>query len=131
MKTLIVEDDVTSALVLQGLLARYGECHIAVNGLEGVKAVRMALLTAKPYDFICLDIMMPEMDGQTALKEIRNSERELEASGRYRAKIVMTTAVADKGTVLKAIQDHCDGYLVKPIEKVKLLKELHRLGLLR
>jgi len=131
LKTLIVEDDVASGLVLEGLLARYGECHIAVNGLEGVKAARMALLTGKPYDLICLDIMMPEMDGQTALKEIRNSERELESSGRNRAKIVMTTAVADKNTVLKAIQEHCDGYLVKPIGRVKLLEELHRLNLLR
>jgi len=32
MRTLIVEDDYTSRLLLQSLLSRYGECHIAVNG---------------------------------------------------------------------------------------------------
>ena len=38
MRTLIVEDDFTSRLLLQSLLAQYGECHIAVNGREAVEA---------------------------------------------------------------------------------------------
>lgn len=36
MKTLIVEDDFTSRLFLQTFLARYGKCHIAVNGKQAV-----------------------------------------------------------------------------------------------
>ena len=42
MKTLIVEDDFTSRLLLQASLSAYGECHIAVNGKEAVEAFRTA-----------------------------------------------------------------------------------------
>jgi two-component system chemotaxis response regulator CheY len=42
MRTLIVEDDFTSRLLLQSFLSEYGECHIAVNGREAVAAFRTA-----------------------------------------------------------------------------------------
>ena len=74
MRTLIVEDDFTSRLLLQTFLSRYGECHIAVNGKEAVAAFRAARESGQWYDLICMDIMMPEMDGQTAVKEIRALE---------------------------------------------------------
>ena len=52
MKTLIVEDDFTSRLLLQTFLSRYGECHLAVNGKEAVEAFRMALDNGSPYNLI-------------------------------------------------------------------------------
>ena len=64
MKTLIVEDDFTSRLYLQELLKGYGPTHIAVNGKEAIEATHLALEAGEPYNLICLDIMMPEMDGQ-------------------------------------------------------------------
>jgi two-component system chemotaxis response regulator CheY len=129
MKTLIVEDDFTSRLLLQEILKSYGPSHIAVNGKEAVEAVRLALETGEPYGLICLDIMMPEMDGQQALKEIRALE---EARGIFSsdgAKIVMTTALGDLANVLAAYRSLCDAYLTKPIQKAKLLEELNKLGL--
>ena len=74
MKALIVEDDFTSRLLLQGLLQPFGVCHVCINGKEAVEAFKIALDQKEPYDLVCLDIMMPEMDGQTALKEIRAIE---------------------------------------------------------
>ena len=74
MRTLIVEDDFTSRLLLQSLLAQYGECHIAVNGREAVEAFRSARESGQVYNLICMDIMMPEMDGQTAVNNIRALE---------------------------------------------------------
>jgi two-component system chemotaxis response regulator CheY len=44
MRTLIVEDDFTSRLLLQTFLSRYGECHVAINGKEAVEAVRVKTL---------------------------------------------------------------------------------------
>ena len=128
MKTLIVEDDFTSRLLLQELLKGYGPSHVAVNGREAVEAVGTALKTGEPYDLICLDIMMPEMDGQEALKQIRQME---ERAGHHRVtKIIMTTALADKDNVVEAARSHCDYFLVKPIEKAKLLEELRKLKLI-
>jgi two-component system chemotaxis response regulator CheY len=129
MKTLIVEDDFTSRLLLQKLLAPYGECHTATNGREAVLAFRIATLDGRHYDLVCLDIMMPEMDGQAVLKAVRAAE---EAEGVLvgdGAKVIMTTSLSDKGNVFTAFREMCDGYLVKPIDRTKLLGCLTSLGL--
>jgi two-component system chemotaxis response regulator CheY len=130
MKTLIVEDDFTSRLLLQELLKNYGPSHIAVNGREAVAAVSLALAAGEPYHLICLDIMMPEMDGHTALKEIRASEEAKGIWSTHGAKIVMTTALGDMQNVNAAFGGLCDAYLVKPIDKTKLLETLRRLSLI-
>jgi two-component system, chemotaxis family, chemotaxis protein CheY len=130
MKTLIVEDDFTSRLLLQELLKGFGPSHIAVNGKEAVEAARVARESGAPYDLICLDIMMPEMDGQEALRLIRAQEETKGIIFSHGAKIVMTTAVNDLKNVMAAYSSLCDGYLVKPIEKAKLLAELRKMGLI-
>ncbi len=130
MKTLIVEDDFTSRLLLQELLKIYGPTHIAVNGREAVDAMRLARVSGEPYDLICLDIMMPEMDGQEALSIIRQMEASTGARREHSTRIVMTTALADRANVMKAAQQRCDAFLVKPIEKAKLIEALHRLNLI-
>lgn len=130
MKTLIVEDDFTSRVLLQKLLEGYGTCHFAVNGREAVDATRLAIEEGEPYDLICMDIMMPVMDGQKALGEMRHLEETTVVSGPYRAKIIMTTAVADKTNVIKACEQRCDGFLVKPIQKARLEEYLRKLELI-
>ncbi len=124
MKTLIVEDDFTSRLVLHTFLSRYGECHIAVNGREAVAAFRTALEHGQRYDLVCMDIMMPEMDGREAVKQVRALEEAngiLSTSG---AKIIMTTAVSDITEVARCFEQLCDAYLVKPINLAELLKQV-------
>ena len=130
MKTLIAEDDFVSRLLLQKLMKNYGPVCIAVNGKEAVEAVRKALDTAEPFDLICLDIMMPEMSGQEALKEIRRLEAAAGIPESNRAKIMMTAALADQNNVMDAIRLGCDSYVTKPIQKAKLLEELCRLALI-
>ena len=130
MKTLIAEDDPTSRLLLHEFLKSYGLCHMAVNGKEAVESVRAALEANKPYDLICLDIMMPEMDGQEALREIRRLETAAGIAASNRITIVMTTALSDQENVTDAIRGKCDCFLAKPIHKGKLLHELRKLALI-
>ena len=131
MKTLIVEDDFTSRLLLQELLKSYGPSHIAVNGEEAVEAVNTALESGEHYDLICLDIMMPKMDGHVALRIFRDQEEARGIRSSEGAKIVMTTALSDIQSVMEAYRNLCDGYLPKPIEKAKLLEELRNLKLIK
>ena len=130
MKILIVEDDFSSRLLLQKFLAPYGTCYIAANGIEAVEAVKMALDTNEPYDLICLDIMMPEMDGQDALQCIRQLESQRGTFSSDGVKIVMTTALNDMKNINQAFYSLCDGYVSKPLSKTKLLNILHTLGLI-
>jgi two-component system chemotaxis response regulator CheY len=115
LRVLLVEDDFVSRLLLQTFLSRYGECHIAVNGREAVEAFRSSLGRGQSYDLICMDIMMPEMDGREAVRQLRAME---EAHGVLStgAKIIMTTAVRDLKEVTGCFHDLCDAYLVKPID---------------
>ncbi|MGD0297990.1 MAG: response regulator [Bryobacteraceae bacterium] len=124
LRALLVEDDFASRLLLQTFLSRYGECHIAVNGREAVEAVRSALERGERYDLICMDIMMPEMDGREAVRRARALEVEhgiLSSSG---AKIIMTTAVEDMKEVIRCFQELCDAYLMKPIDLAQLLSHM-------
>jgi len=130
MRTLIVEDDFTSRLLLQEFLASYGSVHIAVNGKEAVDAVRSALQANKPYDLILMDIMMPEMDGHEALTQIRKIEAQNHLVDADQVKVIMVTALGDEGNVIFARQNKVQGYILKPYDLKKLLEELRKLGLI-
>jgi two-component system chemotaxis response regulator CheY len=131
MKVLVVEDDFVSRKLLQKLLGHYGECDIAVNGREAVEAFRLALDEGKPYDLVCMDIMMPELDGQEALKEIREMEKERSIREADRAKVIMTTALDDPRNVVESLyKGGADSYVVKPIDSKHLLQEIKNFGLL-
>jgi two-component system, chemotaxis family, chemotaxis protein CheY len=130
LRGLVVEDDLTSRLLLRKMLEPYGRCDVAVNGNEAVESFREAHDTGEPYTLICLDIMMPEMDGQAALKAIRAQERARALVPGQIAKIIMTTAVHDRESVNNAYRALCDGYMVKPIRRDKLVDLLLELDLL-
>ncbi|MBA4369796.1 MAG: response regulator [Desulfobacterium sp.] len=129
LKILVVEDDFTSRKVMCGMLSPYGDCDVAVNGKEAVQAFSEALDQGKQYDLISLDIMMPEMDGQDALKAIRRIEQERDIIGSDSVKIIMTTALSDSKNLMQAFQEQCEAYIIKPVRKEKLLEQLHLLGL--
>jgi two-component system chemotaxis response regulator CheY len=74
--------------------------------------------------------MMPEMDGQTALKEIRTIEESRGIMLGDGVKIIMTTALSDIDNKIKAVNEFCDGYLVKPIDRSKLLDLIRSFGLI-
>jgi len=124
MKTLVVEDDFTNRLLLQTFLSRYGECHLAVNGKEAVQAFQMATDSRAPYDLICMDILMPEMDGMEAVKQVRALEEAGGVLSTHGVKIFMTTAVNDVKEVIRSFQELCDAYIFKPIDTGELLRHL-------
>ena len=130
MRILIVEDDSSSRVLLQKILAQYGETHVATNGKEAVEAFRTARGEQRSYDLICLDIMMPEMDGHEVLKEIRALEEGQGITGLDGVKIIMTTALSDGKNIMNAFNAQCEAYVVKPVDKKKLLEHMEALGLL-
>jgi len=131
MKILIVEDDFISRKLLKEILKSYGQCDIAVDGEEALTAFSMALEENSPYDLICMDIMMPKMDGQEALKRIRMAEQVSGMQGRREVPVVMVTALDDPKSVVNAFfHGTVSGYIVKPIHKDKVLEKLRSIGVL-
>jgi two-component system chemotaxis response regulator CheY len=131
MKCLITEDDFISRRILRELLSPHFDIEIAVDGEESVTAFRMAHEAKQPFDLVCMDIMMPKMDGREALRQIRRLEKELEVPPNLEVKVIMTTALDDPKTVFDSFyEDGATAYLVKPIGKQKLFRELRALGLL-
>ncbi len=130
MRTLIVEDEFASRMVLSRILSSYGECDIATDGDEAVQAFRIALDDMSPYSLICMDIMMPRKDGRAAVQEIRSIEQKLGMSGSNEVKILMTTALDDPKNIVGSYKDGATAYLAKPITKEKVIEEVRKLGLI-
>jgi len=129
VKTLIVDDDFMVAQYLQTLLSPYGEVVTVYDGRQAIEAVAVAFNEGKPFALICLDIFMPEMDGNAALQVIKqlNAERQPEAT--VPTKILMMTGRADKAKVMQALQDGCDDFIIKPIERHTLFQKLAAMGM--
>lgn len=130
MKTLIVEDDFISRKVLENIMIQYGECDVAEDGKEGFDKFKMSFKENKKYDLICLDIMLPEMDGQIVLKEIRKWEESNDIFGFDGVKIIMITALDDRKNIMEAFRSQCEGYIVKPINKKKVVEQLQTLEII-
>ena len=130
LKILIVEDDFMVRQILRDILEPYGVVDIAVNGEEAVQAFRVAWRQNHPYDLICMDIMMPVMDGNAALIKIREIELSLGIIGSEEVKVIMISALDDVKTVVKAYsKGGATSYIVKPIEKDRLIGEMRAIGL--
>ncbi len=128
MHILVVEDDFISRRLICRYLEPFGECDVAVTGEEAVVAVKQAVDQGFQYDLICLDIMMPGMDGQETLKQIREYEYQNEISLGQGSKVIMTTSLQDHQSIREAFNASADGYVVKPVEKKKFLATLNEIG---
>ncbi len=130
MKILLAEDDFATRKFMVGFLSKYGECDVTVDGMEAVDAFLMALEEGAPYDLICLDIMMPVMDGYQALVGIRNLEKERDIPEDKAVKVIMTTALNDESNVKMAFELGCTVYSGKPIDQERFEQAMKKLDLI-
>ena len=126
-KIFIVEDDLTSRMLMGKYLSRYGVCETANNGIEAIEVFTEAIKN-QPFDLICLDVMMPKVDGIRTLKSIRTIEHQFRIKNG--AKIIMTTALTDHSTMNEAFDNGCEAYVSKPIDLEKFNDILQELGLI-
>ena len=115
---------------MSNFLSKYGECDVTVDGMEAMDAFMMALEDENPYDLVCLDIMMPVMDGYQALVGIRNMEKERNIPEDKAVKVIMATALNDEKNVKMAFELGCTIYSGKPIDQERFEEALKRLDLI-
>jgi len=128
MKVLIVDDSPVENLFMSVFLEDIALTDCVNNGKDAVKMVQQAISCGKPYDLVCLDIVMPDMDGHQTLKIIREMENREEVK---HGKIFMVTSCDSPDQMIEAIgEDGCDDYIVKPVISDSLNKLLVKHGLL-
>ena len=130
MRFLVVDDDFQARSLIQRLLHPYGITEVATDGEEAVEAFRLALKEGEPYDLITLDILMPNIDGQEALREMREIEKEMEIPEDKAVKVIMVSGLDDAKEVHDAFfLGSATSYMVKPIHNQALFDEINSLGL--
>jgi two-component system, chemotaxis family, chemotaxis protein CheY len=130
MDILIADDEFSSRIMLEEILSPLGDCQIVENGLEVVAAVSKMFEEKRRFDLICLDIMMPEMNGQEALNEIRRLEKLNGVASQDESVVIMITALNSLQTVVDSFEGGgCSAYLTKPVTKQALLDKLQNYGL--
>ncbi|HMM37354.1 MAG TPA: response regulator [Desulfovibrio sp.] len=131
MRALIVEDEFTSRRLLENILAPYAEGMSVTNGEEAVAAFAEGLAEGRPFDLVCMDIMMPAMDGQQAVRTIRQLESASGVKPADEAKIIMITALDDPKNVVSAYyRGGAAAYLTKPINVREFLDLIRDMGLI-
>ena len=131
MKILIAEDDRVSRTFLQKFMQGSGEVEVAVDGMEAVDMYMDSIKKNDRYDLLCLDIMMPKVDGLKVLKVIRQIEKQQNIPAEEHLKIIMMTALADVGYVDAAFRQGCDAYASKPVDTEKVQEVMIKLGLVQ
>lgn len=134
-KILLVEDEFVSRQLLLSFMSRIGECHVAKDGLEAVQAFIKSSWgsDARPYDLICMDIVMPQLNGLEATRTIREIERGKGVEGtENEAVIVVVSAQDDPGTIMRATYEcGANHFFSKPLDFNQMSRQLVKLGLLK
>lgn len=129
MRFLVVDDDFETRRIVQKLLRPFGEVDIATDGEEAVDAFLRATEEKEPYALITLDILMPNVDGQQALREIREIEKEHGVKASDQSRIIMISGLDDSEQLHDAFfLGEATSYIVKPINHTVFLQEIAKLG---
>lgn len=134
MRILIADDQMIYREVLKSMLSPYGECVTAEDGEQAVQMFAEALHNKQPFKLVLLDIQMPHMDGQEALRQIRLLEKRqygptLDVED-Y-ACIIMQTSLDDPDSLITAFKKgHCSGFINKPVDRAELLEKMKKHGLI-
>jgi len=132
MRILIVDDSKYQRFLIQSHLSAYGTCDEATDGAQGVERFQRALEEGRPYGLVVCDILMPVMDGHTALRRIIALQDAAGVPEGSRARTLMLSTLADPQTMLTAqFESGADMYLTKPFEGPTLIEALENLCLAR
>lgn len=129
MRFLVVDDDFEARHLVQKFLRPYGDVDIATDGEEAVTAFGRAIQEGEPYALVTLDIFMPNVDGQQALREIRAIEKENGIPPEKQSSVIMISGLDDSKELHDAFfLGDATSYMVKPLCHEMLLQEIAKLG---
>ncbi len=130
MRILIVEKGFESQEMVRKFFSVIGNCDVASSGMDAIEAYRMSWLTCKPYDLICMGIMISDYEREQTIEEIREIEREMDITDSEGIRVIMTSALGDPVTVSEEkYEKGVIAHLYKAENKQGLLENTCVLGL--
>lgn len=114
-RILIVDDAAFMRMMVKDILTKNGY-EIAGEAEDGKRAVE--LYKEEQPDLVTMDITMPEMDGITALKEIKAQSPD--------AKVIMCSAMGQQAMVVDAIQAGAKDFIVKPFQADRVIEAIQK-----
>jgi two-component system chemotaxis response regulator CheY len=112
---LIVDDAAFMRMMIKDILTKNG-FEVVGEAQDGVQAVeKYKELTP---DLVTMDITMPEMDGITALKQIKEENKD--------AKVIMCSAMGQQAMVIDAIQAGAQDFIVKPFQEDRVIEAIQK-----
>lgn len=128
MRILIVDDDPVAGALLKDCLAPYAECDVCWDGNAAARRFEEALDQGRPYHLVCMDIVMPVMDGHETVARLREIETGRAGTPPGGIKVAMITAMDDMDNTMSAFfDDRAVLYITKPVNRARLLADLVRL----
>lgn len=122
IRLLLAEDDPDSQRLIRLVLQKAGASVVAVDdGQAALVAALAAVENGEPFALVVTDIQMPVLNGYELVARLRDAN--------FAAPIMALTANAMVGEMEKCLAAGCDGYLTKPIDRVRLIAEVARLAL--
>ncbi len=119
LKILLVEDNPINITYSMALFKKLGfDVVLAENGRDG-----LAALEKDTFDLVLMDVQMPIMDGEEALREIR--KKKLDTASRHQP-VIALTAYSLRGDKERFLQQGFDGYVSKPVVIEELIDEMKR-----
>lgn len=117
VKTLVVDDSAFMRNILKRILATTNKYVVVGEASNGKEAIQKA--EELQPDLITMDVVMPEVDGISATKEIKEKFPNI--------KIVMCTSVDQEQKMIEAVNAGADGYIVKPFQAPKIIEQFNKL----
>ncbi|KYD00018.1 response regulator [Heyndrickxia sporothermodurans] len=114
-RILVVDDAAFMRMMIKDILTKNG-FEVVAEAADGAQAVEK-YKELKP-DLVTMDITMPEMDGITALKEIKGIDPS--------AKIIMCSAMGQQAMVIDAIQAGAKDFIVKPFQADRVIEAIQK-----
>lgn len=117
MRILVVDDDITTRLILQNHLEQFGPCDTCADGVQALEQFKDSLESGRPYNIVFMDVLLPSMNGIEALLEMRRVEvQEKKPVGEFKAVVLSTVDGIE--TIRNAFfQAGVYDYLTKPLDR--------------
>jgi CheY-like chemotaxis protein len=118
-RLLLADDAPDNRRLISALLKKSGaSVDVVENGQQAIDMALNAVKQEQPYDVVLMDMVMPEKDGFTATRQLREAG--------YTGSIVALTATEGSGAKQECLAAGCDDYVTKPIDRDTLIGVISR-----